>query len=137
MKTTLIKQVEPQFDMTTVTDKRGLILTYFPEEMNIAEFNLVITRAGEARGFHKHDEFDEYSLFVEGIGVYEEYLPGLFTFEEREEGKQYPHIHMTEGMCIHIPKGCYHTFYAVTDVKMVVFLTKRWQDCDKPIVRMN
>ncbi len=31
----------------------------------------------------------------------------------------------------------YHVFLAITDCQSVSFLTKRWDDCKKPIVHQN
>ena len=49
--------------------RRGGIFTYYPDDP-IVEWNLLFTKAGEARGFHFHKEFDEYVLVTSGHGTY-------------------------------------------------------------------
>ena len=44
---------------------------------------------------------------------------------------------MAKGDCIYIPRNTYHVFLAITDCESVSFLTKRWNDCDKPIIHEN
>ena len=44
---------------------------------------------------------------------------------------------MAAGECIFFPRNMAHTFYAITDVRMVAMLTKRWDECDKPMVRID
>jgi len=47
------------------------------------------------------------------------------------------HLHMTKGTFIRTPKGVAHAFHAITPVTAVVMLTKRWDDCDQPIVKVD
>ena len=44
---------------------------------------------------------------------------------------------MAKGDCIYIPRGTYHVFLAITDCQSVSFLTKRWNDCKKPVIHEN
>jgi hypothetical protein len=46
-------------------------------------------------------------------------------------------IYMNKGECIYIPRKTYHVFLAITDCQSVSFLTKRWDDCQKPIIHQN
>ena len=52
------------------------------------------------------------------------------TGEERE-------IYLAKGECVFIPRNTYHVFLAITDCESVSFLTKRWDDCDDPIIHEN
>jgi hypothetical protein len=44
---------------------------------------------------------------------------------------------MNKGECIHITRGTYHVFMAISDCESVSFLTKRWDDCKEPIRHQN
>lgn len=85
-------------------------------------------KSGKVRGNHCHPEFDEYILLVSGEGMEVEKDP--------ETGEDEFH-YMAKGTCIFIPRGTYHVFLAITDCESVSFLTKRWNDCEKPIVHEN
>ena len=122
-----MKKLVPQCDLSTVKDGRGGIFTFLPFDQPIAEFSLIFTHAGKTRGFHYHEEFDEYVLITEGHGVY---------VELGEDGREYS-LKMAAGECVHFPRMMPHTFYAISDVRMVALLTKRWDDCDRPMVRLD
>lgn len=117
-------KLEMECNLSTVRDGRGGIFTFYPQDLPIVEWNLIITRAGANRGFHYHEEFQEYSIIVEGHGLY---------VSKHDNGESYS-INVAEGDCITLPPYTPHAFYAVTEVKMVAMLTKRWNDCDRPIV---
>lgn len=121
-----IARVPLSCNPVTLTDKRGGIFTYLPDDP-VVEWNLLFTRAGEARGFHFHREFDEYILITDGNGVY---------LERREDGGEvlFP---VVAGDCLHFPAGTAHTLRAITDMRMVALLTKRWDDCDEPLTRLE
>lgn len=122
-----MKKLAPQCNLSTVRDERGGIFTFFPLDLPIAEFSFIFTTAGKTRGFHYHEEFDEYVLITDGHGVY---------VELGEDGQEYS-LKMAAGECVHFPRGMPHTFYAITDVRMVAMLTKRWNDCERPLVRVD
>ena len=122
-----MKKLQPQCNLSTVKDQRGGIFTFLPFDLPVAEFSFIFTSAGHARGFHYHEEFDEYVLLTDGHGVY---------VERGEDGREYS-LKMAAGECVYFPRRMPHTFYAITDVRMVALLTKRWDDCDRPLVRVE
>jgi mannose-6-phosphate isomerase-like protein (cupin superfamily) len=117
--------IQPSVNPATLRDGRGGIFTYFPVRDSIVEWNLIVTNKGTDRGHHKHKEFDEYIMFVEGHGVY---------IEKKEDGSE-EITQVRTGDCVYFPKNTYHTFIPLTDCKMIAMLTKRWDDCEEPITR--
>ena len=103
-------------------DHRGAIYSYIPGNA-VVEFVYVDTKAGVVRGNHYHEEFDEYILIVSGEGVYVEIL---------NDGSKRK-IVVGPGIAIYIPSFTTHTFYPISDCKAVSLLTKKWDDCIKPI----
>ena len=85
-------------------------------------------KAGKVRGNHYHPEFDEYYLVVSGQGV----LVSRKSENEKEE-----FIYLSPGQCTRTPKNVSHVFLAITDCTLVVLLTKKWDDCERPIVHEN
>jgi mannose-6-phosphate isomerase-like protein (cupin superfamily) len=122
-----MQRLEPECNLDTVRDGRGGIFTFYPQNAPIVEWNLLFTRAGSARGFHYHKEFDEYVLIASGHGTY---------VEKHEDGSE-TFIKVAAGDCLYFPSGTAHTIYAITDVRMVAMLTKRWNDCAEPITRID
>lgn len=106
-------------------DSRGTIRSFFPEE-NLVEYNLMITKKGDARGYHYHPHFIEYMLIVEGECLFKEYDNGNVS-----------EIILKVGDSIKIPIGTAHTFIALTDFKFVSMLTKRWNDSNPPIIKVD
>jgi len=121
-----MRKLDQRCNLSTVKDGRGIILTFFPEKP-IVEFNLLFTKAGETRGFHYHEEFDEYALIASGHGVY---------VEKGEDGKEY-FLKVAMGDCVYFPRGTPHTLYALVDMRAVAMLTKKWDDCKRPIVKVE
>jgi quercetin dioxygenase-like cupin family protein len=121
-----IRRLDYECNPTTLRDGRGGIFTYYPEDP-IVEWNLLFTKAGESRGFHYHKEFDEYVLITSGHGTY----LGL-----ESDGCESVHK-VAAGDCVHFPSGTPHTLYAITDMRMVALLTKRWNDCAEPLTRIG
>jgi len=105
-------------------DHRGTIRSFYPDD-NIVEYNVTITKQGDARGYHYHPHFDEYMVIVDGECLFKEYSD---TIHE---------IVLTTGDSIRIPIGTAHTFIALTDFKFVSMLTKRWHDSNPPIVKVD
>jgi dTDP-4-dehydrorhamnose 3,5-epimerase-like enzyme len=122
-----IKIIHPSCNLNTIKDGRGAIFSFVPDAP-ILEWTHQVIKAGKIRGNHCHPEFDEYILLVDGVGVEVE--------KDIESGEECV-IQMSKGTCIFIPKGTYHVFLAVTDCQSVSFLTKRWDDCKRPIVHHN
>lgn len=121
-----MRRLTPECNLTTVRDGRGGIFTYYPDTP-IVEWNLIFTRAGESRGFHFHQEFDEYNLVVSGHGT---------VVELKDDGTE-DFFKVAAGDCLHFATGVRHTVYAITDMRMVALLTKRWNDCEEPITRID
>jgi mannose-6-phosphate isomerase-like protein (cupin superfamily) len=122
-----MEKLVPECNLETVRDGRGGIFTYYPTDAPIVEWNLLFTRPGHSRGFHFHEEFDEYVLITSGHGAY---------VEKRADGTE-GFFKVAAGDCLHFPAGTAHTIYAITDVRMVAMLTKKWNDCEQPIVRID
>lgn len=122
-----IEKMAPECNLNTVKDGRGAILTFYPTAAPIVEWNLIFTRANESRGFHFHPEFDEYIMVTSGHGIY----------VTRGDAGAESFVKVAAGDCLHFPTGTPHTLYAISDMRMVALLTKRWNDCDQPLVRVN
>jgi dTDP-4-dehydrorhamnose 3,5-epimerase-like enzyme len=125
----LMRLIEPTCNLSTVKDLRGGIFTFFPEQGSIAEWSYMITKPGKVRGFHWHKEFDEYVHVIDGEGVYIEW--------DLEKNEESGFVKMSSGNCIYFPSGCAHTLHSITQVKMVAMLTKKWDDCDEPLTRVD
>lgn len=121
-----LKKLTPACNLSTVRDGRGGIFTFYPETP-VVEFNFQFINKGFVRGNHFHPEFDEYYLFTEGNGV---------VVSKDEEGKE-EFLCVGIGDVVFIPQGVPHVTYAITDIKYVTFLTRKWDDCKTPIVHMD
>lgn len=117
----------PSCNPETVRDGRGGIFTWVPQD-KLAEFNLLYFQPGKTRGNHYHPEFTEYFLVVEGQGV-------MMTKDSEDAPEEV--IHMSKGMCVRTPMGVGHAFYAITPVTAIAMLTKAWDECNPPIIRMD
>ena len=126
MKAPKVHRVEPSCNLDTVRDGRGGIFTFYPN-MPIVEFNFQFVNKTKIRGNHYHPEYDEYYLFVDGNAV---------VVSKDENGKE-EFLYVGKGDCVHVPQGVPHVTYAITDYNLVTFLTKKWDDCDVPIVHEN
>lgn len=122
-----IQLLSPSCNLETVRDGRGGIFTWVPEHA-LREFNLLYFLPGKTRGNHRHPEFHEYFLVVEGQGI-------MVTKDFEETPEEI--IHMSKGMCALNPSGVSHAFYAITPVTAISLLTKPWDACKQPIVHMN
>lgn len=124
-----LKIIRPEINLDTVRDGRGFISTYFPEEA-INEFNIVYFHAGMVRGLHYHPHFVEYPLVASG--------EGMFVYRtEASNPKSERSFILSKGMCLRIPIGVVHTIYSITELTIVASLSKRWDDCDPPIVQVG
>ena len=122
-----MQKLDMECNLSTVRDGRGGIFTFYPHELPIVEWNLIFTRAGATRGFHYHEEFQEYSIITEGHGLY---------VSKHDNGEAYS-MKVSAGDCLTFPPYTPHALYAVTDMRLVAMLTKRWNDCDRPIVLVD
>lgn len=120
-----MKILKPEINSSTLKDGRGGIFTYFPENGVIKEWNYIVTHKGADRGNHCHEEFDEYIMFVEGHGCY---------IEKLENGGEEYYL-VGPGDCLFIPSKSIHTFKPLEDCKIIALLTKRWDQCEKPITK--
>ncbi len=121
-----IKKLDPEINPITFKDGRGIIQTYYPEQYTVVEWNYIVTLKGAVRGHHLHKEFDEYIMFVDGEGVYTELTDGKELVTP-----------VSSGDCIYLPMNVPHTFYPTADCKMIAMITKRWNDCDEPITKVE
>ncbi len=124
-----IKILQPICNLETVRDGRGGIYTWLPNEP-IVEFNLLFFKPGKTRGFHYHPHFIEYLLCVDGNGV-------LITRDDNNDSKTERVINLSKGVCTRAEKNSYHTVYSITEMTLVAMLTKRWDDSEPPIVRVD
>lgn len=122
-----IQIVHSSCNLNTIKDGRGSIFSFVPKAP-ILEWTFQYIKAGKVRGNHCHPEFDEYILLVDGMGVEVE--------KNIETGEEF-FVQMSKGTCIFIPRNTYHVFLAITDCQSVSFLTKRWDDCERPIIHHN
>lgn len=122
-----MKAFKPNCNLSTVKDGRGAIFSFVPDQP-IVEWTHQFINKGKIRGNHCHPEFDEYILLVDGEGI---------EIEKDTETGEEQYIYMSKGTCVYIPRGTSHVFLAITNCQSVSFLTKKWDDCDKPIVHEN
>ena len=122
-----IKEFTPSCNLNTVKDGRGAIFSFIPNAP-ILEWTHQFIKSGKIRGNHSHPEFDEYILLVSGSGIEVE--------KDIESNNEYK-IYMSKGSCVYIPRNTFHVFMAITDCESVSFLTKKWDDCDFPIIHEN
>jgi quercetin dioxygenase-like cupin family protein len=104
---------------TVFGDPRGTIQSFFPDD-HIVEYNLLTTLQGNERGYHYHPEFVEYIMVVDGV----------CNFTEYGDSCEYTTV-------LRVPAYLPHSFKAVTDLRFVSMLTKRWDDCDVPLVTIR
>jgi mannose-6-phosphate isomerase-like protein (cupin superfamily) len=121
--------ISPECNLSTVKDGRGVIFSFSPVNFDkpIKEWTLLYLNAGMLRGKHCHPEFDEYLMVVSGTAVE--------TFINNKGDEDF--FKLSEGDCVYIPAFICHTLTAITDVKAVAFLTKRWDDCGQPIIQQK
>ena len=110
---------------TNVADERGIIRTFLPHEA-LVEYNLVTINAGYYRGMHWHPHFIEYLLFTGGTG----------HLRWRDKDSGYVHdLAVYPGFSTRAEPGVVHAITADTDLTFVAMLTRRWDDCDPPIIK--
>ncbi len=121
-----VQKLNPTCNLATVRDGRGGIFTFYPKDP-VVEFNFLFVNKNRIRGNHYHPEFDEYFLVTSGEGV---------MVTKSEDGKE-EFVYLGKGECAYSPKNTKHVFYAITDCTVVALLTKKWDDCNPPIVHEN
>jgi mannose-6-phosphate isomerase-like protein (cupin superfamily) len=129
-----MRLLAPACNLATLADGRGAIFTWVPAHA-IVEFNLIFTVAGTRRGSHFHPEFDEYALVVEGTGVYLQGVPEAEAAARMEQlMAKYPFQLVGPGSCMYFPRNCPHALHAITDLRLVALLSRRWDECVTPVV---
>lgn len=128
-KKTGLKIIRPDINLDTVKDGRGYVSTYFPEE-DIKEFNIVYFHSSMIRGFHNHPHFVEYSLVASGEGMF------VYRTDADDPNSDKTFI-LSKGMCVRVPIGVVHTIYSITNLTIIASLSKKWDDCDPPIVQIG
>ena len=122
-----IQILNPTCNLETILDGRGGIFTWFPNEP-LVEFNMLYFNAAKIRGLHYHPEFVEYSLVVSGNGC--------FVYRDNISDKNSDKtVHLSKGTCIRIEKNTYHTIHSINEMTVIAMLTKKWDDCENPILR--
>ena len=121
--------LHPTCNLDTVTDGRGGIFTWIPKEP-IVEYNMLYFTPGTSRGFHYHPHFIEYMLIVDGSGT-------MVVREDKGKSNEQKIIHLSKGVSTRTETNVYHTVYAITNLTAIAMLTKKWDDCDPPIVRID
>ena len=119
-----IELVSENCNLSTVTDGRGGIFSWVPED-DIKEFALLFFNPGKVRGNHFHPEFVEYFLVVEGAV--------LVSTIDIESSKVISRI-AGVGTCFRTPVGVSHAVQAIVASKCISFLSKPWDLCVEPIV---
>ena len=107
-------------------DKRGTIFS-FPVNDSLTEYNLMVTKKDDERGYHYHPEFNEYMMVVAGRCEYTEFV---------SNGEDIT-IVLEVGDSIRIPTGTSHKFKALEDYSFVSMLTKHWDKCNNPIIKVT
>tara|TARA_R110002074_G_scaffold330469_1_gene500977 strand:+ start:659 stop:1063 length:405 start_codon:yes stop_codon:yes gene_type:complete len=107
-------------------DSRGTIFS-FPIDDNLTEYNLMVTKKGDERGYHYHPEFNEYMMVVSGRCEYTEFVSNDEDIT----------ITLKVGDSIRIPINTSHKFRALEDYSFVSMLTKHWDKCNAPIVKVD
>lgn len=107
-------------------DDRGTIFS-FPIDDKLTEYNLMVTKKGDERGYHYHPEFNEYMMVVSGRCEYTEFVKDDDDIT----------ITLEVGASIRIPIGTAHRFVALEDYSFVSMLTKHWDKCEHPIIKVT
>ena len=124
-----VEVLYPTCNPMTVTDGRGGIFTWVPPEP-ILEFNMIYYNPGSLRGLHYHPEFVEYLLIVDGTGA-------LMARRHQPWDEDEEVVHLSKGVCLRLPPQMMHTVYAITPMTGIAMLTKPWDDCEVPAVRLG
>tara|TARA_R100001594_G_C4044833_1_gene263930 strand:+ start:273 stop:752 length:480 start_codon:yes stop_codon:yes gene_type:complete len=112
-------------NVSTIKDGRGGIFTWLPDKP-ILEFSMVHFLPGAVRGNHSHPEFDEYVLVVDGTVA--------IVTKNPVDNSDIAMV-ASKGTCIRTPSGVSHAVHSLTEATYISFLTKPWDECDKPIIR--
>ena len=122
-----IEILTPNCNPSTITDGRGAIFSWVPED-SIKEFTMLFFSPGKVRGNHYHPEFTEYFLVVDGEVA-------LFTIDP-VTGKQIVLL-CGKGLCFRTPSGVPHAVQAISNATCISFITLPWDEAEKPIVYVD
>jgi mannose-6-phosphate isomerase-like protein (cupin superfamily) len=119
-----IEILSPLCNPDTITDGRGAIFSWVPEDA-IREFTMLFFSPGKVRGNHYHPEFTEYFLVVDGEVA-------LFTVDPKTQ-KQIVML-CGKGFCFRTPIGVPHAVHAITAATCISFITLPWDEAANPII---
>lgn len=119
-----IEILHPNCNISTVKDGRGGIFNWNPDK-DIKELVMLNFYPNTVRGNHYHPEFDEYFMVISGLVV-------LVT-RDKDTGKELNRL-MGPGSCWKSPAYVPHAVHAIKDSVCMAFLTKKWDDCENPII---
>jgi dTDP-4-dehydrorhamnose 3,5-epimerase-like enzyme len=122
-----IEILTPICNPSTITDGRGAIFSWVPED-SIREFTMLFFWPGKVRGNHFHPEFTEYFLVVDGEVA-------LFTVDP-DTGKQIVML-CGKGFCFRTPPGVPHAVQAISSATCVSLITKPWDETKQPIIYVD
>lgn len=122
-----IEILTPICNPSTITDGRGAIFSWVPEDA-IKEFTMLFFSPGKVRGNHYHPEFTEYFLVVDGEVA-------LFTIDPLT-GKQIVML-CGKGFCFRTPSGVPHAVQAISSATCISFITLPWDEAENPIVYVD
>jgi len=122
-----IEILTPLCNSDTITDGRGAIFSWVPED-DIKEFTMLYFFPGKVRGNHYHPEFTEYFLVVDGEVA-------LFTIDPLTK-KQIVML-CGKGFCFRTPKGVPHAVQAITSATCISFISVPWDQTSQPIVYVD
>ena len=122
-----IEILTPNCNPSTITDGRGAIFSWVPED-SIKEFTMLFFSPSKVRGNHYHPEFTEYFLVVDGEVA-------LFTIDPLT-GKQIVML-CGKGFCFRTPSGVPHAVQAISSATCISFITLPWDETENPIVYVD
>jgi mannose-6-phosphate isomerase-like protein (cupin superfamily) len=122
-----IEILTPMCNPSTITDGRGAIFSWIPEDA-IKEFTMLFFLPGKVRGNHYHPEFSEYFLVVDGEVA-------LFTVNP-VTGKQIVML-CGKGFCFRTPSGVPHAVQAISSATCISLITLPWDKAENPIVYVD
>lgn len=122
-----IEILTPMCNPSTITDGRGAIFSWVPED-TIKEFTMLFFSPGKVRGNHYHPEFTEYFLVVDGEVA-------LFTVDPLT-GKQIVML-CGKGFCFRTPSGVPHAVQAISSATCISLITLPWEEAETPIVYVD
>lgn len=126
MKESGYGRLESTCNPDTVSDGRGGIFTWVPEEP-IEKYRMIhcnpVTKVREEHT----SKSKEYLLITGGSGA--------IVFKEPSRDREV--VPLSKGDCIYASPGIAHTVVPITPLSAVAMLTKKWDDCEEPITKVT